>query len=167
MPVGSTTQDTYGNIVTANVRTRDDEPYIISPSAYRDHSTPVHTYDPSSPGRYTLGNSTSPLVIPVPAQYHDRLTNFTVNILKASDASNTITARLERSNGTNGAVTTVASQTNNANAPGAVALTPASPFTEDVDGTVAYHILVWNSTASPSAPDRVFFTLVNKCSTLG
>ncbi len=116
----------------------------------------THTFIPQS-GRWNLGNSSTDEVChPLRVRNGDTITGWSVAVSKQSDATNTLTARLERVDVLTGAQATVgAAQTNSANNPGSVVFSQ-SGLTELVTASYTYRIIVIQSDATPSAVDYVY-----------
>lgn len=131
---------------------------MIPPSAACSTVGSVHTYSAAN-DEWALGNSaTDRVVYPVTVRQGERITAFSVAYNKASNASNTISARLEKVSAT-GAQTTVGTATIATNAPGASSM-GVSGLTETV-GNNCYRIIIFQSAAVPSAVDKTFRAYVN------
>lgn len=150
-----TATNTLTNTITApDYKWTTSRSLLIPVTIYRDKNA-SHTF---AEGWFQLASSTNPLIVPVVVQDGERITNFFVGANKASDATNTLTARLERYS-VSGGQTIVATGTNNSNAPGLIDLTPG-PFTENVTAPSTYFIRVFQDDATPSAVDHIYATRV-------
>jgi hypothetical protein len=158
--------DTAGNVTASSTLTTSitasDFKYttaqtlVVNPNEYREVTVGSHTL--VSCARWQLGNSTNEITVPVNVRVGDQITGYTVYANKASDATNTLTARLDKHDNA-GAQTIVATATNNAAAPGAISLTPGA-LTETVTGTVSYAIRLFQNDATPSAIDNFYLTAI-------
>lgn len=116
----------------------------------------THVFVPQS-GRWNLGNSsTDEVCFPLRIRNGDTITGWSVAVSKQSDATNTLTARLERVDVLTGAQVTVGTeQTLSTNAPGSHVFSQ-SGLSELVTASYTYRIVALQSDATPSAVDYVY-----------
>jgi hypothetical protein len=101
-----------------------------------------------------FGNTTLPITYPLSVDVGRTISTFSLKISKASDATNTITATIGKSDGIS-TYTTLTGMTasNSANAPGTVTLVPSSPTPYLVASGDQLAIIVTQSDSTPSGVD--------------
>ena len=97
------------------------------------------------------------IAFPIVLNTGDTITGFTVTAAKSSNASNTLTARLEKSIANTGTI--LESATNNSNAPGAITLTPGA-ISHTIASNEQWFIRCFQSSSTASAADQFYEVFV-------
>lgn len=146
--------DTSGNITASNnlarVKNIPGSMGIIANGA-------PHTF---TDGVWTLGSSILKLFFPIEMDVGQVISSFTLNCIKNSDATNTLTAQLYYNSASSGLTTVGAAATNAANAPGAITLT-TSGLARTVSANEFFVLAVEQSDSTPSASDTVRNLIIN------
>lgn len=147
-----TASNTFASILTAqDYKFSLNQNVAYHPASFREQGGAAHTF---TGGSYQLGNSTNAIFCPLAIPAGCRITNVIGYLTKASDATNTLTLRLEKYS-TAGAQTNVANATNAANAPGAITL-DLGVLAESMGSTDSYIVRFFQSDATPSGVDAIF-----------
>lgn len=139
---------TAGVLSTASTKTAA---MMIPASMFRENGVAAHAL---ASGIYTLGNSTNALEAGVPFEAGDIITEVTLHVNKASDATNTLRLAVVRYN-TNGTVTSLGTTDLSSNAPGVTTIVVTGLSVTTTTG-VSYGISILQTDASPSAADKIF-----------
>ena len=148
--VVSFSNTTTGTITAGALKYTTATTTYIPPSAYAVAGT-AHVYQAG--GFWAWGATGSDSIhVPIHVTDGETLTGFTLHVDKNSDATNTITAYLQYVSST-GAVTTLSTVSNAANAPNEITLTAA--FTHAVVADSYYEIYIFCDDGTPSAVDKI------------
>lgn len=147
-----TAANTIANSITAqDFKHTISRSFAVHPMNYREAGGSVHTFAGNA---YQLGNSTNALLVPIEhLNSGDRIVGIVAYVSKTSDATNTLTLRLEKYSAT-GVQTNLASATNAANAPGAITL-DLGVLAETFGSNDSYVVRFFQSDATPSAVDSI------------